>query len=108
NPSLLFSHVIAFMSTSPLACSAGPPGPAEIRPGTAINVAFGIQRFRTRIFRGVELKDHPLWIRNAGIRCRVQKPDFLVREPKVYGTDVIFQLLRLPGGDDHTADGRPS
>jgi hypothetical protein len=77
--------------------SAGPPGPAEILPGTAIRVALGIQDLRTRVFRGVELKDHPLRIRNARIRRRVQKPDVFVRELKVYGTDVIFQLLRPSG-----------
>src|ERR1700692_4881178 len=88
--------------------SAAPPAPSEILPGTAIDVALGIQSFRTRVFRGVELKDHPLRIRNARIGRRVQKSDFFVREPKVYGTDVIFQLLNLPGSDDHTADGRPS
>src|ERR1700694_2948124 len=90
------------------ALSAGPPGPSEILPGTAIYVALRIQGLRTRVFRGVELKNHPLRIWNARIRRRVQKPDFFVREPKVYGTDVILQLLSLPGSDDHTADGRPS
>src|SRR5882672_2428265 len=70
--------------------SAGPPSPAEILPGTAIHIAFRIQRLGTRIFRGIELEDHPLRIRNAGIRRRVQKPDFFVREPKVYGTDVVL------------------
>jgi hypothetical protein len=59
------------------ALSAGPPAPAQILPGTAINVALGIQSFRTRVFRGVELKDHPLRIRDARIGRRVQKPDFL-------------------------------
>ena len=83
--------------TGSKALSAGPPGPAEILPGTAINVALGIQSFRTRVFRGVELKDHPLRIRNARIGRRVQKPDVFVREPKVYRTDVIFQLLEPSG-----------
>src|ERR1700692_2844826 len=73
--------------------SAAPPAPSEILPGTAINVALGIQSFRTRVFRGVELKDHPLRIRNTGIRCCVQKPDFFVRESQVYRTDVILELL---------------
>src|ERR1019366_5049650 len=90
------------------ALSAGPPGPAEILPGTAIHIALRIQGLRTRVFRGIELKDHPLRIRNARIRRRVEKPDFFVREPKVYGTDVIFQLLSLPGSDDHAANGRPA
>src|ERR1700687_763016 len=90
------------------ALSAGPPGPAEILPGTAIHIALRIQRLLTRVFRGIELKDHPLRIRNARIRRRVQKPDFVVRKPKVYGTDVIFQLFSFPRSDDHTADGRPS
>src|SRR6267143_1016839 len=91
-----------------VAFSAGPPSPAEVRPGTAILVALGIQNLRTRVFRGVELKDHPLGIWNARIRCRVQETDFVVQEPKVYCTDVIFQLLGLSSSDDHTADGRPS
>src|ERR1700720_801074 len=93
---------------TPCIVSAGPPGPAEILPGTAVNVALGIQSLRTRVFRGVELKDHPLRIRNARIGRRVQKPDFFVRESQVYRTDVIFQLLGFPGSDDHAADSRPS
>src|SRR4029077_18114690 len=89
------------------ALSAGPPGPAEILPGTAIYVALGIQRLRPRIFRGVELQHHPLRIRNTRMRGRVQEPDVFIREPEVYGTDVIFQLLSLPGRDDPPDDGRP-
>src|SRR5882762_6485593 len=106
NPRLLLSRqgtqwfVVAF--------SAGPSSPAEVRPGTAIRVTLGIQNLRTRVFRGVELKDHPLGIWNPRIRCRVQESDFIFQEPKVYRTDVIFQLLGLPASDDHTADGRPS
>src|SRR5258706_16088763 len=80
----------------------------EILPATAIRVALRIQDLGTWIFRRVELKDHPLRIRNARIRCGIQEPDFFVREPKVYGTDVIFQLCRRTGSDDHTTDGRPS
>src|SRR5208282_5067055 len=135
NPSLLFADVIAFMSNRPLAgaervpsplsvsltsfcfepfvsgsraLSAGPARPAKILPGTAIHITLRIQGLRTRVFRGIELEHHPLRIRNARIRRCVQKPDILVREPKVYGTDVIVQLLSLPGGDDHAADGRPT
>src|SRR5271156_2635126 len=71
----------AFASRSK-ALSAGPPGAAEILPGTAIHIALRIQGFRTRVFRGIELQAHPLRIRDTRIRRRVQKPDFFVREPK--------------------------
>src|SRR5207245_6861207 len=50
----------------------------------------------------------PLRIRNAWIRRCVQELDFVVRESKVDSTNVILQLLDLPAGDDHTADGWPS
>jgi Flavodoxin-like fold len=60
------------------ALSAGPPGPAQIPPGTAINITLGVQSFRTRVFRGVELQDHPLRIRDARIGRRIQKPDFFL------------------------------
>src|ERR1700680_2993925 len=88
--------------------SAGPLGPAKILPLTALRVALGMQDLGTRILRGVELKDHPLWIRNTRIRRRVQLPDIVVGQPKVYGTDVVFQLLCFPGSDDHAADGWPT
>src|SRR5450631_1106226 len=90
--------------TKPL--SAGPPCSAEVLPGTAILVALRMQDLRTRVFRGVELKDHPLRIRNTRIRRRVQELDFVVREPEVYRADVILQLLGLPGSDDHAGDRR--
>jgi hypothetical protein len=54
------------------ALSGGPPRAPKILPGTAISVAFGKQNLRARVFCGVELKDHPLRIRNAWIRHRVQ------------------------------------
>jgi len=93
--------------TGSKALSAGPPGLAEILPGTAINVALGIQSFRTRVFRGVELKDHPLRIRNARIGRGVQKPDFFVREPKVYGADVIFlSLIHISRVESGSIDSR--
>jgi len=82
--------------------SGGPPRAPKILPGTTIRVALGIQNLRARVFRGVELKDHPLRIRNARIRRRVQELDVVVREPKVYGSDVILQLLGLAGSDGHT------
>src|SRR5882672_10876074 len=53
--------------------SAGPPGSAEVPPRAAIGVALGIQDLRTRVFRGVELQDHPLRIWNARIRRRVKE-----------------------------------
>src|SRR6202042_2433224 len=90
------------------ALSAGPARPAEILPGTAIHIALRIEGLRTRVFRGIELEHHPLRIRNARIRGRVQKPTVFVREPKVYGSDVIFQLLGLPGGHDYAADRGPA
>src|SRR5207245_2416802 len=87
---------------------ADPPTSAAVRPGPAIIVALGIQDLRTRVFRGVELEDHPLRIWNARIRCRVQESEFVGQEPEVYRTDVIFQLLGLPGSYDHAADRRSS
>src|ERR1700674_394553 len=51
--------------------SGGPTSLAQVRPGVAILVALGIEHLRTRIFRGIELQDHPLGIRNTGVRCRV-------------------------------------
>src|ERR1017187_8037619 len=39
---------------------AGPPASAEILPGAVLCVALGMQDFWTRVFRAVELKDHPL------------------------------------------------
>src|SRR5712691_6842042 len=80
--------------------SAGPLGPAKVLPLTAIRIALGMQNLRTRILRGVELKDHPPWIRNARIRGRVELPDIVVRQPKVHGADVVFELLGFAGGDD--------
>jgi hypothetical protein len=47
------------------------PGPAEILPGTSLRVVLWLQDLRAWIFRGVELKDHPLRVRNARIRRRV-------------------------------------
>src|SRR5271157_4988320 len=109
--SLCVSNVIlvrAFVSGSE-ALSAGPARPAKVLPGTAIHIALRIQGLRTGVFRGIQLEHHPLRVRNAGIRGRVQQPNFFVREPKVYGTDVIFQLLSLPGSHDHMLTaGRPS
>src|ERR1019366_1674014 len=90
------------------AISARPPGPAQILPETAIRVSLRMQGLRTRVFRGVELKDHPLWIRNARVRGSVQEPDVVVRKLKVHGTNVVFQLLDFAGSDDHAADRRPS
>ena len=87
---------------------AGPAGPAEVFPRTAIRITLGIQDLRTRIFRSVELKYHPLRIRNARIRRRVEEPHVIARELKVYGMDVVLQLLGLAGSDDHAADRRPS
>src|SRR3984957_20982589 len=87
--------------------SARPPGPAQVLPGTTIRVALGIQGLRARVFRGVELEDHPLRIRNARIRRRVQEPDVVVGELKVHGTDVVLQLLGLTSSHDHAADRRP-
>ena len=83
---------------------SGPPGPTKILPLTALRVALGMQDPGTRILRGVELKDHPLWIRNARIRGGVQLSDIVVRKPEVHGTDVVFELLCFPGSDDHAAD----
>src|SRR5580704_19162849 len=83
-------------------------GPAEVLPSASFRVALRIQDLRTRVFRSVKLKDHPLRIRNAGIRCRVQESDFVVRKPKIYSTDVIFKLLHLPGRDDYAAHSRAS
>jgi hypothetical protein len=54
------------------ATSAGPPRPAEILPGTTIHIALRMQGLRTRVFRGIELENHPLRVRNARIRGRVQ------------------------------------
>ena len=67
-----------------------------------------MQDLRTRVFRGVELKDHPLRIRNARIRYRVEESDVVLRELKVYGTNVVLELLGLAGCDDHAANGWPS
>jgi hypothetical protein len=53
---------------------AGPPGPPKVLPQTAIRVALRVQDLRARILGGVELKNHPLWIRNPRIRRRVQQP----------------------------------
>jgi hypothetical protein len=39
----------------------------------------------TRILRGVELKDHPLWIRNPRIRRIIELPNVIVGKLKVYG-----------------------
>ena len=47
--------------------SGGPASLAQVRPGIAILVALGIEHLRTRIFCGIELQDHPLGIRNAGV-----------------------------------------
>src|SRR4029077_7610697 len=52
----------------------------------------------TRILRGVELKDHPLWI----------WPDVIVQQPKSYGTDVVFELLGFPGSDNDAAHRWPT
>ena len=52
--------------------STGPPGRAKVLPGTALRIALGMQDLGTRILRGVELKDHPLWIWNTRIRRRVE------------------------------------
>ena len=62
-----------------------------------------MQDARTRILRGIELKDHPLWIGNAGIRRRVELPDVIVGQPKVDRTDVVGELLRFAGREDHAA-----
>ena len=74
--------------------------------------AYRIQGLRTRVFRGIKLEHRrsTSGTGNARIRGRVQKPNFFVREPKVYGTDVIFQLLSLPGSHQITllTAGRPS
>src|SRR5207249_5844397 len=88
--------------------SAGPPGPAKVLPGATLRVALGMQDPGARILRRVELKDHPLRIGNAGIRRRVELPNVLVRQSKVHGTDVVDELLRLPGRNDHAADRRPT
>src|ERR1700686_1400578 len=65
-----------------------------------------MQNLRSRIFRGVKLKDHPLGIGNSRIGHRVQELTVFVRKPKIYSTDVIFQLLDLATRDDHAADSR--
>src|SRR5215210_7987989 len=88
--------------------SAGPPGPTEISPGTACRVAFRMQNLRTRVLRGIELKDHPLWIRNSRIRGRIELPDVIAREREVDGADVVLELLEFPGSDDHAADSGPT
>jgi len=101
-PHRLKNHILTFslrQANSTLACrrdrdSAGPPGPAEILPGAAIRVALRIKDLRARVFRGVELKHHPLRIGNTRIRRRVQELDFVIRELKVHGADVISQLQR--------------
>src|ERR1700691_4597743 len=95
-------------STPSFWLSAGPLGPAEVCPGTAFRITLGMQALRTRVFRSVELKDHPLRIRNARIRRRVEESGVVLRELKFYGTDVVLQLLGLAGCDDHAANGRPS
>ena len=51
--------------------SGGPTSLAQVRPGITILVALRMEHLRTRIFRGIELQDHPLGIRNAGVRYRV-------------------------------------
>src|ERR1700730_1857105 len=95
-------------ATAPGANSAGPPGPAKVLPGTALRVALGMQDLGTRILRGVELKNHPFWIWNPRIRRCVELPDVVVRQPKVYGADVVFELLGFPGGDDDAAHRWPT
>jgi hypothetical protein len=60
-----------FVSASK-ALSAGPAGPAEILPRTAIHIALRIEGLRTRVFRRVELEHHPLRVWNARIRGLVQ------------------------------------
>jgi len=83
---------------------AGPPGPAEVFPGTAIHVTLGMQDLRTRVFRSVELKDHPLRIRNAPDRTPRQGVGVVLRELKVYGANIIFPVARgCAGSDDHAA-----
>ena len=67
-PSLFQSNVIHWFVA---AFSSGPTSLAQVRPGIALLVALRIEHLRTRIFRGIELQDHPLGIRNAGVRCRV-------------------------------------
>jgi hypothetical protein len=67
-----------------------------------------MEDLRARVFRGVKLKDHPLGIGDSRIGRRVQEPDIFVRKPKVYSTDVIFELFDLPSSDDHATDSRPS
>ena len=85
------------------ALSGGPPRAPEILPGTAIRVALGIQNLRTRVFGGVELKDHPLRIRNARIRRSVQEPDVIVREllPPASGGHLPVVTAGLGGAADH-------
>src|SRR5580704_4305927 len=87
--------------------SARPPAPAQILLSTALRVSLWMEGLRTRVLRGVELKNHPLRVRNARIGRRVQKPHIFVRKLKLNRADVIFQLLRLSRSDDHAADRRP-
>ena len=87
---------------------ARPPGPTEVLPGTALRVAFGMQDPGPWVLRSVELKDHPFGIWNPWIRCRIELPDIIVRHPKIDGTEVVFELLDVPGRDDDAAHRRPT
>src|SRR5713226_2074149 len=100
--------VAAELASQEQAVSAGPPGPAKVLPGTALRVAPGMQDLGTRILRGVELKDHPFWIWSPQIRRRVELPDVVIRQPKVFGEDVVFELLGFPGSDDDAAHRWPT
>ncbi len=67
-----------FLDTSKLSLSAASSRSAEVLPKTSVRVALWMQNFRTWVFRSIKLKDHPLWVRNSGIRRRVQELDFVV------------------------------
>src|ERR1700680_4442996 len=67
-----------------------------------------MQDLGTRILRGVELKNHPFWIRNPRVRRRVELPDVVVRQTKVCGADVVFELFGFPGSDNDAAHRWPT
>ena len=71
--------------------SGGPTTQAQVRPGIAILVALRIEHLRTRIFRGIELQDHPL-----GIRSRMRRTIYVLRRPSNAATDEAPSVVRLP------------
>src|SRR5260370_42198555 len=66
-----------------------PPGSAEVLPPSVFREFFRMEHFGTWVFRGVELKDHPLRIGNTWVRRRVEQPHIVGRELKVHGAEVV-------------------